>query len=408
MSAGLALFVTDVDALGGSERQTLLLARTLARRGVPVDVITSTSPGLLTPPRRWVEARDGARVVRLPRLLVEPAAGALLAARRDALRGLVATGLMMGAIAARVGRALDLPVVVKLAGAGEAGDVAALRRLPSPDRAAVLADLRTTRVVCVTEELAREARAAGLPHERLERLPNGVDLEAAAAAAPAHLHDGLAVLFLGRLDHAKGADTLVRAFSEVAPRAPTAALLIAGEGPERGRLERLMHDLGLAGRVRFLGRRADPLELLRGAAVVALPSRSEGMSNTLLEAMAAGRCVVASAIAANAEVAGDAALLVPPDDPAALGRALLHALGDAGLRGRLGEAARARAERFSIERVAQGYLALLDRLGPPPRRGRLELLAGLARARARDVARVVGRARWSAARAAVEEPGRVP
>lgn len=409
----LALFVSDVDVVGGSERQALLLARTLVGRGVPVDLITCTSPELLRPPRRWVERRDGVRLVRLPRLLVEPVAGALLGARRGALRGLVAVGLMMGAIAARIGRALDLPVVVKLAGAGAAGDMAALARLPAADRARVLDDLRRAHVVCVTEAVAREALAAGLPAARLARIPNGVDLAAVSCAAPARLHEGPTALFptalfptavfptapfptalfVGRLDPAKGADTLVQAFAAVARDVPDAALLLAGEGPERPALEALAARLGLGPRVRFLGRRDDPFALLRGATVVVVPSRSEGLSNTLLEALAAGCAVVASGIDPNREVTGDdAALLVPPDDPAALAAALTQALRDPDLRARLGAAARARAADFAIERVADEYLALLARLGPPPDPGRVRVARGLARARLDDLLRTGQRA----------------
>lgn len=383
----MALFVGDLDVVGGSERQSLLLARTIARRGVPVDVLTCTSPGALRLPRRWVERRDGARLVRLPRLLLEPAAGALLGRRRAALRGLHGVGLMMGAIAARVGRALDLPVTVKLAGAGAAGDMAALARLPASDRARVLADLARTHVVCVSEEVALEARAAGLPAARLVRLPNGVDL--AADVTPVGLGPAPTVLFVGRLDPAKGADDLVRAFARL--ETGDARLVLAGDGPERPALERLARDLGVADRVDLLGRRGDVPGLLRGATVVAVPSRSEGLSNALLEALAAGCAVVATAIGPNREAAGDAALLAPAGDVGALAHALARALGDPDLRRALGEAARARAAAFDIERVADAHLALLDRLGPPPPRGRVALARGLARARADDLARVVGR-----------------
>ncbi|MCO5171740.1 MAG: glycosyltransferase [Planctomycetes bacterium] len=321
MSRGLAVFVGDVDVVGGSERQALLLARTLTRRGVPVDVLTCTSPGPLRLPRRWAERRDGARLVRLPRLLLEPAAGALLAPRRGDLRGLHGVGLMMGVIAARVGRALDLPVTVKLAGAGAAGDMVALARLPAPDRARVLADLRRTHLVCVSEEVAAEALAAGVEAERVVRIPNGVDLgpdvaQADPGAAPT-------VLFVGRLDPAKGADDLLRAFARLAGGG--ARLVLAGDGPERPALERLARDLGVADRVDLLGRRDDVPALLRGATVVAVPSRSEGLSNALLEALAAGCAVVATAIGPNREAAGDAALLAPPGDVAALAGALARA-----------------------------------------------------------------------------------
>lgn len=393
-ATGLAIFVTDVDVIGGSERQALLLARALARRGVPVELITSTSPGLLRLPARWTERRHGYRLRRLPQLLLEPAAGALLGAHRRSLRGLYAIGLMMGTIASRVGRALGLPVVVRLAGAGEAGDMAALGRLAEVDRAQALADLRRTNVVCVTDELTREALSAGLDPERLSRVPNGVDVEAVAAAPIVRLRgEAPTVLFLGRLDRAKGADTLVRAFAAVIQEVPTARLVLAGEGPERGPLEALVGALGLGSCVDLLGRRDDPFGLLRGATVAALPSRSEGMSNTLLEALAAGCPVVATGIDANREVAGDAgaALLVPPDAPGALADALVRLLRDHDLRAALGRAARARAADFAIDRVAEATLAVFERLGPPPARGAVEVAAGLTRARARDVSRLLRR-----------------
>jgi glycosyltransferase involved in cell wall biosynthesis len=392
VSAGLAIFVTDLDVVGGSERQALLLARTLAGRGVPVDLITTTSRRL--PRRRQRLAVPGeVRLRRLPPLLVEPVAGALLGARRGSLRGVYGIGLMMGAIATRVGRALDLPTVVRLAGAGQAGDMVALSRLASGDRTLVLDDLRRAHVVCVTDEVRREALAAGLAPERLVRIPNGVDV-AAVDAAPAVRPRGdvPTVLFLGRLDRAKGADVLLEAFAVVAPDVPRARLLLAGEGTERGALEAQARALGIEPRVDFLGRRDDPFALLKGATVVALPSRSEGMSNTLLEALAAGCAVVASGIEANHEVGGGgAALLVAPGDRDDLAGALGRCLRDDDLRATLGRAARARASDFAIERVADAHLALFDRLGPPRARGLASLAAGLAGARARDVSRVLRR-----------------
>ncbi|MGE0708167.1 MAG: glycosyltransferase family 4 protein [Planctomycetota bacterium] len=392
--AGIAVLVQDVDALGGSERQARLLAEELTVQGERVCLLSTNGQGPLGRPRgAWRERRKGVATYRLPLLGFEAAAGALLARERPEV--LYAVGLMLGAFAGRLGRLLDAPVVVKLACSGPWGDVAALDALPPGTRAAVLADLADATVICLSEDLAREADAAGLGRARV-LLPNGVPPPPPGAPVRPAGPGVPTVLFVGRLDRQKGVDVLLEAFARCQGGAH---LLLAGEGPERAALEAQAARLGLAERVTFLGRRADVWGLLRGATVCCLPSRSEGISNALLEALAAGVPVVVSGIPANVEVVGAdeaAGLIAAPEDPADLARALSRALGDEALRARLSAAALARVEeRYALEAVARAHRELFAGLPRPPRPSLARVAPRFLRARAASLARALGRVRRS-------------
>ena len=408
---GVAILVRDVDGLGGMERQAMALARGLVARGEPVTLLTCTAPGAWTLPARWEEVRDGVEVVRLPLACFEAAAAAVLWARRDRWRVLYAVQLMMGAIGARLGRLLGAPVVVKLACARAEGDMAALARLAPPDRALVAADLAGCRIVCPSREVEAEALEAGLPAARVARIPNGVDLAAAARAAPVRpAGEGPTALFVGRLDRQKGLDRLLRAWPQVVARAPEARLVVAGEGPEEAGLRREVEALGIGGAVVFLGRRDDVPGLLRGSSVFVLPSRAEGLSNALLEAMAAGAAIVASDLPANREaltpepgaaLGGDGGgepggepcgVLVPGDDADALARAVADLLLDPDRRAALGARARRRAAAFALDAVVAAYHALFAEADAPSPVGPAGFLGRFARARGDDLARVAHRA----------------
>jgi glycosyltransferase involved in cell wall biosynthesis len=158
--------------------------------------------------------------------------------------------------------------------------------------------------------------------------------------------DEIVVLALGALVRRKGYDLLLEALRRIQRRP---LVWIAGEGPERAALERQIGELG--GRARLLGRREDVPDLLGAVDIVALPSRAEGLGVAALEAMAAGRALVAARVGGLAELVADGrtGLVVPPEDPAALAGALKHLAEDADLRARLGAAGPAR--------VAEGHLA---------------------------------------------------
>jgi glycosyltransferase involved in cell wall biosynthesis len=162
-------------------------------------------------------------------------------------------------------------------------------------------------------------------------VPNAVlpaDGDVAAATAPHQHSDHPAVLYVGRLSHEKGVDVLLRAWPHVLQELPAARLRIVGDGPDRGVLEGLVASLGVASSVEMLGHQAEPWRFYREASVVVLPSRSEGIPNVLLEAIARDVPVVATRVGGIPHVLGDppAGLLVAPDDPTALSTALLGGL----------------------------------------------------------------------------------
>lgn len=167
----------------------------------------------------------------------------------------------------------------------------------------------------------------------------------------------------------KALDVLVDAFAIVTTRHPEARLLIAGHGPEREGLEARARERGVAERVLFLGRRDDVDDILAATDVFALSSRYEGLPLAVLEAMAAGCPVVATAVGGLPEIAeGGSMVLVPPADPPALASALQRLVEAPGERAVLGNRARARIEESftfegSIRRWEGLYLELYDKAG---------------------------------------------
>lgn len=166
------------------------------------------------------------------------------------------------------------------------------------------------------------------------------------------------VLALGRLQPQKGFDLLLEAF---AAADPDLDLVLAGEGPERDALAARTEHLGLTGRVELFGRadRATTARLMKGAAFVVLPSRAdEGLPLVALEAMAAGRALLATRTGGIEEAVTDGvhALLVDKGDVAALTAGIVRLADDVGLRERLGAAAGLRARDFSWTTVGRRYL----------------------------------------------------
>jgi glycosyltransferase involved in cell wall biosynthesis len=140
--------------------------------------------------------------------------------------------------------------------------------------------------------------------------------------------------------------------------------VLVGDGPERTALQALADSLGIAGRVRFAGHRDDVAELLPAFDVFVLPSRSEGMSNTLLEAMACSVPPVASRVGGNAEIVRDGldGLLFPSDDEAALCNALAQLVHDGTRRAHMGAASRERVmSAFDIRAMMRAYETVYER-----------------------------------------------
>ncbi len=217
-------------------------------------------------------------------------------------------------------------------------------------------------------EACRQAVLAdeGSPPESVVVLENGVDLDRFRAIPPLRPEPApVRVGVVANLRPVKGLDVFLRAAAEVAHACPEVTFEIAGEGDQRPTLERLIGELGLGERVRLPGVVADVPAFLGGVSVAVLCSRSEGMSNAVLEYIAAGRAVVATRVGANGELIEDGVhgLLVPPGDVGALASAMRRLVEDPHLRVRLGAAARRRAEvRYSraamVRRFEEFYLRL--------------------------------------------------
>jgi glycosyltransferase involved in cell wall biosynthesis len=221
-----------------------------------------------------------------------------------------------------------------------------------------LASLGNDRFVCVSQNGCRWAVRQGISRRRLAVLHNGIDVERISFSGPA---PGGPAMLVARLAPEKDIPTLLRAAAMIARQRPDFRLEIAGGGALRGELESLRDGLGLAGVVRFLGEVREAAELLGRARLFVLSSVTEGVSLTLLEAMARGLPVVATAVGGNPEVveAGATGLLVSPRDPVALAGAVLGLWGGEELGARLGNAGRRRVERhFDVRSMVARYEAM--------------------------------------------------
>jgi glycosyltransferase involved in cell wall biosynthesis len=339
----------------------------VCRPGVAVEGSWAAVPRLEIPmhqlPRRWRHLRRQARLAAtllrtLPRL-------------RAFLEEVHADVLLMLGISTFAPLALGasrwLPVVVSLQGGEPDGRFAA-----HPQVFRWLLSRAAGVTACATSlALDAERLHAGVG-SRLEVVPNGVDVEKFAGGVP-YDHERPYALAAGRFTRQKGFDVLIEAAATLeAVRGGQVHVLLAGDGAEEASLRQRVARLGLTHGIRFLG----PVDaeglpaLYRGARAVAVPSRWEGLPLVCLEAMASGRAVVASRVDGipDAVIDGETGLLVPPDDPAALARALDALLADPAWANRLGAAGARRArECFAWSTIARRYLTVLERAVRPDR-----------------------------------------
>jgi glycosyltransferase involved in cell wall biosynthesis len=226
------------------------------------------------------------------------------------------------------------------------------------------------RINAVSEFSARSLRERdGFSRTRIDVIQNGVDSPRYGGAnnrAAVRARLGLErarryIAAVARFHPVKDHRTLLRAFADVAHSKPDVDLLLVGDGPLRGELERLTHELKISDRTRFLGVRDDVADILRAADVFALTSLSEAASITLLEAMASETPVVATAVGGNPEIVRDGidGLLVPRRDPSAIATALIRVLDDPRMARAMGLAAAERVRsQFCLERTVEQYYGL--------------------------------------------------
>jgi len=218
-------------------------------------------------------------------------------------------------------------------------------------------------VVAQGDSLAERLRTLGVPVGRLRIIHNGVHLP---DGEPGRLSRDPSVLAMGSLLPKKGFDVLLQAFQFVWQRRPEARLTIAGEGPEGPRLLTLASSLGIAEAVAFPGAVTGETKarLFASARAFVSSSRREPFANAVLEAMAAGRPVVATRVGGNVEIVEEdvSGFLVEPEDPVGMAKAILRLLEDSERSAVMGGAARQRADAFSWDEMVNRYEALYREL----------------------------------------------
>ncbi|HWF97842.1 MAG TPA: glycosyltransferase family 4 protein [Steroidobacteraceae bacterium] len=274
--------------------------------------------------------------------------------RRKRVRLLHATGVkgtLVARIAARLIGARTLLHVHDLNDPGAA--LSALQRLVAQPADAA---------VCVSEAV-RELTVTRyrVAPERVRIARNGIPLEllrGAATAARSRVLEELGIepgrpvlAMIGRLHAVKGHRDLLAMLPEIVRGCPRALLLVIGDGPERPDCEALARSLGMSGHVRFLGRRSDVPRLLAAIDLVLMPSRSEGLGLAAIEAIAAGRPVIAFAVGGLPEVVVDGVngRLVRTGDHQAFASAVVETLRDPAQRLSYARGAASSAQRFGVE-----------------------------------------------------------
>lgn len=359
--------------VGGAELYTLDLVEGLRRAGVDVDVCVFYPPGALT--RRF--ATLGVEVIHLGRIRrVSPAAALrfvrLLRARRyDVLHLYGARVNLVGRLAARLGPRPRVVAALQSVFPGDRENRALvwLDRLTLPWVGAYLSNSRAAVEFLVARGFPREIFRLAPAGIRAEAFGRGVEREAVRRALGIEPRDGPVVISVANLRPMKGHDCLIAALARVRAAGLPCVALFVGDGPLRGDLEARVRAAGLEGRVVFAGARPDVADLLAASDVFALASTWEGLPRAILEAMASGLPVVATAVGGIGEVVdeGTTGFLTPAGDAPALAVRLTTLLADRGLRAAMGARgqARVRAE-FSVEQMVARTVAVYHELCGSP------------------------------------------
>lgn len=225
---------------------------------------------------------------------------------------------------------------------------------------------RADKVICLSDSMVNDlAEHFNVPHEKLVRIYNPVDIklvrEMAEYGRNPYSGAGPQLVAAGRLTRQKGFDVLLDALPSVLQHFPDVRLTILGGGPLQQELREQADRLKLDGVVRFVGFQSNPWPYLRYADLFVLPSRYEGTSNTLLEALALGtRAVVTDCPGGSREIAegNDAVVFVPPEDALALGQTLVSEC-DRHARGLCPSSSRSSLDKFELAKIVEEYSRIL-------------------------------------------------
>lgn len=365
--------------VGGYERAAERLSQALAARGHRIEVVTDRRD----PSWARTEVEAGVSIRRLW-CVFKPKIYTL-----TALASLASFLVMRGrkfdvwhvhqygphaAMAITLGLLLRRPVVLKLT---NSGGQSIAKAVVSPPFAGLVAGLlkRASGVVALSRETRDEALAFGIPARKIHQLGNGVDTlvfrrktlrERAALKRKLGLGDRRVVIYVGRLSYEKAPTTLIKAWAKARKAIPADwTLVVLGDGPLRSSLEQEILNAGIGASVIVAGQQPNIEQWMAAADIYVSSSLWEGLSNTLLEAMASGLPVAVTRVSGVSELVEGpgAGLAVDVGDDAGLASALVRLAQDDDLRARLGRTARLTVEQgYSLQAVADRHETLYRRL----------------------------------------------
>lgn len=376
--------------VGGAEKQAQLLAKKLIEKGVSMTLVTGWWK-FGTPRKEFI---DGIKIFRnfcawgifgLKRnrairmvgglIYMMSLAVYLIFHRREYDIIHVHQSLYPAFLSILIGKKfLEKPVLVKSASSGRTSDIEFLKRLPFGRFQLNYLLKETDYLVAVSKATGTDFKEIGYPESRIVYIPNGVEIPTKGKT----LYDRVInVLTTARLSEEKGVDVLLRALAIVVRQEKTLKLVVIGGGPLELELKRLAQSLGLVGSVDFMGMTRNVAQHLRSADIFVLPSRTEGLSNALLEAMSYGIPCIATNVGGNGELLGGEdkeirlgdyviaknGLLVNPDDVKGLSEAILYVIRNQRTGEEMGRRGRKFIEEnFSIDLVADKYISLYQHM----------------------------------------------
>jgi glycosyltransferase involved in cell wall biosynthesis len=370
--------------IGGAEKQAQLLAQKLIEKGIQVQVVTGWWK--LATPRK--EIIDGIRIFRnfacwgmfgikgirfFGGITYMVSLGIYLFANRrnyDLIH--VHQALYPAFVSVLVGKqVLRKSVIVKTGSSGITSDIKQLNQIPLGNFQSKYLIKNMDRLVATSQAGGNEFKKTGYPKSRIIYIPNGVEIPDNAKTAYGQVRN---VITVARMSREKGIDVLLNAWGKVAKEERVPKLRIVGYGPLESELRKLTSFLGMSEAVNFIGEVPNVSEYLTDADLFVLPSRAEGMSNALLEAMSYGIPCIATNVGGNPEVFGmdrnmkispgeyliaRNGLLVNPDDVKGLSEAILYLIREVGIREEMGKSSREFIqENYSIDLITDRYIAL--------------------------------------------------
>jgi glycosyltransferase involved in cell wall biosynthesis len=376
--------------IGGAEKQAQLLSKKLIEKGLTVNLVTGWWT-FGTPRKEMIDGISvlrnfcfwgvfGVKNQRMIRMfggliyIVSLAAYLILHGREyDIIH--VHQFLYPAFVSVLIGKkVLKKSVLVKSASSGITSDIELLRQLPLGDFQLNFLLKELDHLVAISEATGKDFKNIGYSESRICYIPNGVEVPVSGKAV---YNQVTRVITVARLSPEKGVDILLNAWGEVVREEKDLKLLIVGCGPLESRLKTFADSLGIAESVDFVGRVQNASKYLEGSDLFVLSSRSEGMSNALLEAMGYGIPCIATNVGGNSELLGGKGdgirhggyvlarngLLTNPDDVKGLSEAILFFIRNRNEREERGRRARQFVrEKYSIDGVAERYRALYQSL----------------------------------------------